>query len=107
MSFSNLASFLSWTLALIHGTAKYENSMVRMTNANADTVMIRMLPMSISPDLAIPETTARTIIPRISSMTAAPIMILDSLASVRRISLMTRAVIPTLVATIAAPRNSA
>ena len=75
------------------------------TNAIAVIVMVRTFAMSTFPVFAIPLTIARTIIPRISSMTAAPMMILDSLTSMSFMSLMTRAVIPTLVATMAAPMN--
>ena len=52
-----------------------------------------------------PESTASTISPRTSSITAAPRMIRPSLLSARPRSASTRAVIPTLVAQSVAPTN--
>ena len=69
--------------------------------------MDAMLPMDSSPESAMPLTIARTIIPRTSSMTAAAMMMRASLVSIRCRSLMILAVIPTDVATIAAPMNIA
>ena len=52
-------------------------------------------------------TMERTISPMTSSITAAPMMILASTEFIRCRSLITLAVIPTEVATIAAPTNMA
>ena len=56
---------------------------------------------------ASPATTARSTIPKMSSNTAAPRMILAGLLSRTPRSPSTRAVMPTLVATMAAPTNVA
>ncbi|OPZ64349.1 MAG: hypothetical protein BWY84_00727 [Candidatus Aerophobetes bacterium ADurb.Bin490] len=52
-----------------------------------------------------PLTTESTISPRISSITAAPITILLTSSDIKSRSFKSRAVIPTLVATIMAPIN--
>ena len=70
-------------------------------------VIFAISTMDSSPDWTIPWTIARTIIPRMSSMTAAAMIMRASLVSIRCMSLMMRAVIPTEVATIAAARKSA
>ena len=82
-------------------------AMMARTNTTAWSVMDAMLPMESSPESAMPLTMARTIIPRTSSMTAAAMMMRASLVSMRWRSLMILAVIPTDVATMAAPMNMA
>ena len=82
-------------------------AMIARTNTTACRV-IETTPRIENPSLcAIPLTMASTIMPSTSSMTAAAMMILASRVSMRLRSLMILAVMPTDVATIAAPRNRA
>ncbi|CDF30503.1 unknown [Methanoculleus sp. CAG:1088] len=104
LAFLTLLSFHAYIL----GTTVFAKRMAARTNTQATTITCTTPIMDMPPsDPATPLTMARTIIPRTSSMTAAPMMILDSSLSIRCMSLMTRAVIPTLVATMAAARNMA
>ncbi len=87
-------------------TLEHRNSMAT-TKITAFRTISPMLMISRDPDCAIPTTTASTIMPIMSSITAAPMMILDSLVFMTFRSFITLAVIPTLVATMAAPRKRA
>ncbi len=92
---------------LILGTTMPPTTMTRTTNSTPSPIVATMLRTPVDPPLEMPTTTARTIIPSTSSMTAAPMITRDSFIWVRPMSLMIRAVIPTLVATIAAAMNNA
>ena len=73
--------------------------------ASATTITTSRL-VRLSP-AAVPLTSVRTIIARMSSMTAAPRIIFASLEAIMPMSWRTLAVIPTLVATSAAAMNIA
>ena len=89
------------------GAARAPTAVVATRNASAMAKMPTTLNTDTDPSDTILTTTVRITSPRTSSATAAPSTVLAStLASARR-SLNTRAVIPTLVAASAAPRNSA
>ena len=82
-------------------------SATKTVKAIAWTAIRPICPSETVPPCPSAETTASTIIPRMSSMTAAPRMIRASSERIWPRSASTRAVIPTLVATIAVPMKIA
>jgi len=100
-------TFLSSLFLSTFGRTRDPMKMIASTKSTASMATTATWKMSRLPPPAMPTTMARTIMPNMSSMTAAPIMTRDSTVCMRFMSLMTRAVMPTLVATMDAPTNRA
>lgn len=102
----DVTSRFSTSSYLLPGRGVHPMKMTISTNS-IPLMETKIMANGLVPPDAMPTTMARTIIPRISSMTVVPMIILDSPVWVKSMSLITRAVMPTLVETIAAAMNKA